>query len=444
MLRPKADRVSGSRGTLIVFIVALLSPRIGASASEPLTQLDALYPSLDALYQELHRTPELSLHEEKTAAKMAAQLRALGFEVTEKVGGTGIVGVLQNGKGPTVLLRTELDALPVREQTGLPYASKVTATDDTGATVPVAHACGHDIHMTSWIGAATLLARAKDHWRGTLVMMGQPAEERALGARAMIKDGLLTRFPKPDFAIAIHDDPLYPSGQVAHRPGFLMANSSTVEVVIHGKGGHGAKPHETVDPVVIAARTVLALQTLVSREVNPLDPAVVTVGSIHGGTKSNIVPDDVKLQLTVRSFRDDVQRHLLDGIGRIARAEAAAAGAPKEPTVTVTESAQSTWNDPAIDARLAATLSRTLGQENVIDANQQMVAEDFSELGRAGIPAVQLKVGAAEPKALMKARAEGRTLPGLHSSEFAPDRERTIRTGVSAYTASAMELLGKP
>lgn len=425
-------------------VLASSSPALAAPAAPPLAGLDSLYPSLDELYQDLHRTPELSLHEEKTAAKLAARLRALGFEVTEKVGGTGIVGVLRNGKGPTVLLRTELDALPVREQTGLSYASRITAADDTGATVPVAHACGHDVHMTSWVGAATLLARGKDRWRGTLVLMGQPAEERVLGARAMIKDGLLTRFPRPDFAVAVHDDPLYPSGRVAHRPGFLMANVSTVEVVIHGKGGHGAKPHETVDPVVIAARTVVALQTLVSREVNPLDPAVVTVGSIHGGTKSNIVPDEVKLQLTVRSFRDEVQRHLLDGIARVARAEAAAAGAPKEPTVTVTESAQATWNDPALDARLAAALSHTLGRENVVDAEQQMVAEDFSELGRAGIPAVQLKLGAAEPKALAKATAEGRTLPGLHSSAFAPDREPTLRTGVTVLTVSALELLGKP
>lgn len=441
----RLDPISFSRGTLVAFFVASAPAGIRASASEPLTQLDALYPSLDALYQELHRTPELSLHEEKTAAKMAAQLRGLGFEVAEKVGGTGVVGVLRNGKGPTVLLRTELDALPVKEQTGLSYASTVTAKDDSGATVPVAHACGHDVHMTSWVGAATLLARAKDRWRGTLVMMGQPAEERVLGARAMIDDGLFTRFPRPNFAVAVHDMPLYPSGQVAHHPGFLMANSSSVEVVIRGKGGHGARPHDTVDPVVIAARTVLALQTLVSREVNPLDPAVVTVGSIHGGTKSNIVPDEVKLQLTVRSYKDEVQKHLLDGIARIARAEAAAAGASKEPTVTITEgTAHATWNDPALDARLAAALTRALGKENVVEATPQMVSEDFSEIGRAGIPAVQLWIGAAEPKALAKARAEGRNLPGLHSSEFAPDRERTIRTGVTVLTLSAIELLGKP
>jgi amidohydrolase len=444
MFRPSPVFIS--RASLVAFLVAMAPSRSrGASPSEPLAPLDALYPSLDALYQDLHRTPELSLHEEKTAAKMVAQLRALGFEVTERVGGTGVVGVLRNGRGPTVLLRTELDALPVKEETGLPYASVVTANDDSGATVPVMHACGHDVHMTSWVGAANLLARAKNRWRGTLVMMGQPAEERVLGARAMIADGLLTRFPRPDFAVAIHDSPLFAAGQVAHRPGFLMANVDTVEVVIHGKGGHGAAPHQTIDPVVIAARTVLTLQTLVSREVNPTDPAVVTVGSIHGGTRSNIVPDEVKLQITVRSYKDDVQKHLLDGIARIAKAEAEAANAPKEPTVTVNaDTAHATWNDPAVDMRLAEVLSRALGKDNVVEATPLMVAEDFSELGRAQIHAVQLWVGAAEPAVLAKASAEGRMLPGLHSSKFAPDRERTIRTGVTVLTLSALELLGKP
>ncbi len=441
-MTPVALRASTA---VMAILFASASPALASPADPPLAGLDALYPSLDALYQDLHRTPELSLHEEKTAAKLAAKLRALGFDVTEKVGGTGIVGLLRNGKGPTVLLRAELDALPVKEETGLAYASAVTAKDDSGASVPVAHACGHDVHMTAWIGAATLLARAKDRWRGTLVMMGQPAEERGLGARAMLADGLLTRFPRPDFAVAVHDQPAYAAGQVAHRAGFLMANIDTIEVVIHGKGGHGARPQETVDPVVIAARTVLSLQTLVSREIDPTDPAVVTVGSIHGGTKSNIIPDSVTLQITVRSYKDEVQKHLRDGIARIARAEAAAAGAPKEPTVTVSdEAAHATWNDPALDARLAAALSRALGKENVVEALPQMVSEDFSELGRAGIPAVELWIGAAEPKALAKATAEGRKLPGLHSSGFAPDREPTIRTGVTVLTVSALELLGKP
>ncbi len=434
-----------ARIVLIASLFATVSWGARRSEAETVSGLDALYPSLDALYRDLHRNPELSLQEKQTAAKMAARLRALGFEVTEKVGGTGVVGVLRNGRGPTVLLRTELDGLPVKEETGLAYASKVTTRDESGATVPVMHACGHDIHMTSWVGAATLLARGKDRWRGTLVMMGQPAEERVLGARAMIKDGLLRRFPRPDFAVAIHDSPLFAAGTIGHRPGFAMANVDTVEVTIHGKGGHGAAPHQTIDPVVIAARTVVSLQTLVSREVNPTDPAVVTVGSIHGGTKSNIVPDEVKLQITVRSYKDAVQKHLLAGIARIAKAEAAAAGAPRPPKVIVNaDTAHATWNDPALDARLARALERTLGADNVLEADPLMVAEDFSELSRARIPAVQIWVGAAQPAALKKATAAGKVLPGLHSSKFAPDRERTIRTGVTVLTVAALELLARP
>jgi hippurate hydrolase len=254
------------------------------------------------------------------------------------VGGYGVVGVLRNGKGPTVMLRTELDALPVKEQTGLPFASTLTTADSSGATIPVMHACGHDIHMTSWVGAATLLSRSKDRWRGTVVMIGQPAEEIGSGAKAMLADGLFTRFPKPDFAVAIHDTQLLPAGQVGVTPGFAFARMDAVDITVFGKGGHGAAPHQTIDPVVIAARTVVALQTIVAREVNPTDPAVVTVGSIHGGTKHNIIPDEVKLQLTVRSYKEEVQKRLLASIERIARAEAAAAGAPKEPVVTVDKS----------------------------------------------------------------------------------------------------------
>jgi len=415
-----------------------------SAALDVLAPLDTLYPTLDALYQDLHRHPELSLHELNTAAHLATLLRAQGFEVTAKVGGTGVVGVLRNGPGPTVLLRTELDALPVHEETGLPYASVVTTKDDRGVDVPVAHACGHDVHMTAWVGAATLLSRSRAHWRGTVLMIGQPAEERVVGARAMIEDGLLRRFPRPDFAVAIHDSPLFASGQVAHRPGFAMAAADTVEIVIYGRGGHGAAPQLTVDPVLIAARTVEALQSLVSRETNPLDSAVVTVGSIHGGTKGNIIPDEVTLQLTVRSYQEAVQKHLLEGIARIAKAEAQAGAAPREPTVTVLpESAHATYNDPTLDARLAAMLGRELGAAHVVEAGPLMVSEDFSEFGRAGIPSVQIWVGAAEPVALAKATAEGRALPGLHSSKFAPDREPTLRTAVKVMTLSALELLGK-
>ena len=416
----------------------------GGTAGTVLAPLDHLYPQLDALYQDLHQSPELSRHEEKTAAKMADRLRGLGYEVTTKVGGNGVVGLLRNGKGPTVMLRTDLDALPVEEKTGLSYASKVTTLNDAGVQVPVMHACGHDVHMTSWIGAATLLAQSKERWHGTVMMVGQPAEELVSGAAAMLADGLFKRFPKPDFVVGIHDTNLNPSGQVGYTPGFALANVDTVEITVFGKGGHGAAPHQTVDPIVIAARIVVALQTIVAREMNPLDPAVVTVGSIHGGTKSNIIPDEVKLQLTVRSYKDEVQKQLLAAIERIARAEAAAARAPKDPAVTVDRaSAHATWNDPELTKRLAAALARSFGEANVVENRPVMGAEDFSEYGRAGVPAVQLWVGAIEAKRFAEAKAAGTLAPGMHSSLFAPDRERTIRTGVATFTLSALELLDR-
>jgi hippurate hydrolase len=385
----------------------------------------------------------LSLHEEKTAAKMAKRLRDLGFDVTTGVGKTGLVGVLRNGKGPTVMLRTDLDALPIEERTGLPYASKVTTTDDTGATVSVMHACGHDIHMTSWIGAATLLLKAKERWRGTLVMVGQPAEEKGGGARLMLEDGLFTKFPKPDFAVAIHDDAGLPAGQVGLSSGYALANVDSVDITIYGKGGHGAYPHTTVDPIVIAARTIVALQTIVGRENNPLDPGVVTVGSIHGGTKHNIVPDEVKLQLTVRSYKDDVRKRMLASIARIAKAEAAAAAAPREPKVELSEGTSATYNDPAVTKRVAGALSRGLGASRVGEHPPVMGGEDFSEYGRAGVPSTLIWVGAVEPKKYEAAKASGAPLPSLHSSEFAPDPEPTIKTGVTTVTLAALELLGR-
>ncbi len=428
----------------------LLSLGTGAWAASPgtpspvLKGLDGLYPELDALYRELHQAPELSLQEARTAAKLAERLRALGFEVTTNVGGHGVVGVLRNGKGPTVMLRTDLDALPVEEKTGLPYASKVTAKDEAGQTVPVMHACGHDVHMTSWMGSATLLARAKERWRGTLVMVGQPAEERGSGARRMLEDGLFTRFPKPDFAIAVHNLANGASGTVQYVPGYALASVDSVDLTIHGKGGHGAYPHTTVDPILIAARTVLSLQTLVSREKDPLEPAVVTVGAIHGGTKHNIIPDEVKLQLTVRTYKPEVRKQLLAGIERIARAEAQAAGAPRPPEMSVTEGTPATYNDPALMKRLTGALARTLGAENVREGRATMGGEDFSEYGRAGVPAAMLWIGVVEPAKHRETTARGESLPSLHSALFAPDRERTLRTGVLTLTTSALEVLGKP
>jgi len=434
--------------SVVVLLHGGAAAATGATPPSPgLAGLDAAYPALDALYRDLHQNPELSLHEEKTAAKLAAKLRALGFDVTEHVGGTGIVGVLRNGKGPTVLVRTELDALPVKEATGLPYASTITVKDDAGNTIPVMHACGHDIHMTSWVGAATLLANAKDSWRGTLVFVGQPAEELGHGANMMVDDGFLRRFPHPDFAIAVHDSGFYAAGQVAVVSGFALANVDMVDVTIYGKGGHGALPQLTVDPIVIAARTVVTLQTIVAREVNPLDPAVVTVGSIHGGTKHNIIPDEVKLQLTVRSYKPEIQKQLLLAIERIAKAEAAAGRAPKEPAVVVLkeQSALALYNDPKVSARVAGALRRGLGEAAVVEGQPIMASEDFGVFGRAaGVPSVFIFLGAAEPAAFAKAKQGGPSVPNVHSALFAPDRVPTLRTGTSALTLSALELLGKP
>ena len=439
MQRTFAIAIAAACLASLLSAVDALSPG-GAS----LAGLDALYPDLRNLYVDLHQNPELSFHEEKTAARLAERLRALGFEVTTGIAGTGVVGLLKNGAGPTVMIRTDLDALPVEEKTGLPYASKITTKDNSGATVPVMHACGHDVHMSSWIGTATLLSKARDRWRGTLMMVGQPAEEMGGGARKMLAAGLFTKFPKPDFAIAFHDDAEMAAGQIAGVPGYALANVDSVDVTIYGKGGHGAYPHRTVDPIVIAARTVVALQTIVGRENNPLDPAVVTVGSIHGGTKHNVIPDEVKLQLTVRSYKDDVRKHLLEAIARIAKGEAAAAGAPREPKIEIVDGTPAVYNDPALTKRLSAMLARSLGAARVEERGPVMGAEDFSEYGRAGVPSAILWVGAVERKKYDAAKASGATLPSLHSSEFAPDPEPTIKAGVTAMTLSALELLGKP
>ncbi len=432
--------LSGSCVLIVAAATAQTKPAAGALSAE---QVNAIYPEVEAFYLDLHRTPELSLQEHQTAAKLAARMKALGYEVTTGVGGTGVVAVLRNGPGPAVLLRTDTDGLPVEEKTGLPHASQVVVKSDSGATVPVMHACGHDVHMASWFGTAKLMATNRQRWHGTLILIGQPAEEIGAGASAMLKDGLFTRFPKPDFALAIHDDASLPAGQVGYTSGYTMASSDSVDITIFGRGGHGAQPQNTVDPIVIAARTVLALQTIVSRETNPLDPAVITVGTIHGGTKNNIIPDEVKLELTVRSYKPEVRKQLLASIERVAKGEALAGGAPREPLVKVQPAANATYNDPELTRRLVSALRNTLGPANVVEVPPTMVFEDFSEFSLAGVPSALFRVGGVEPAKFAAAQQSRTPLPGLHSALWAPDREPTLKTAITVETTALLELLGR-
>jgi amidohydrolase len=427
-------------------LLVVLALSVASWAADPWrvasTQVDAVYPQVEALYLDLHRNPELSYHEEKTAAKIADQLRKLGYDVTTGFGGTGVVGVFRNGPGPVVMLRAELDALPVPEKTGLAYASHVTTHDDRGVEVPVMHACGHDLHMAIGIGTAALLVQNKDRWHGTFIYVGQPAEERIGGAKAMIKDGLFTRFPKPDFVFAVHDSNGLPAGKVGYTPGFSASNADSVNVTVYGVGGHGSAPQETVDPIVIAARTIVSWQTIVSREIDPQEPAVITVGAIHGGTKNNIIPDEVLMQLTVRSYQDDVRKHLLASIERIAVAEAAAAGAPKKPLVELEEGVGAVYNDPQTTNRLADRLKQVMGDSNVVLGRPIMASDDFAEYRYSGIPSVMLELGAVNPEKYAAAKKSGEAIPGPHSPYFAPDREPSLKTGVEVEMAAILELMG--
>jgi hippurate hydrolase len=398
-------------------------------------QEDAAYREGHALYLDLHQHPELSGHEVQTAAKLAQQLRALGYQVTEHVGGTGIVAVMRNGPGRTVMLRTELDALPVEEKTGLAYASKVHTKDDAGNDVPVGHMCGHDLHMSALVAAADVMAHSRDRWHGTLVLVGQPAEETASGAAAMVKDGLFTRFPRPEVALALHVGNELPAGKVGVVPGIYNTNADSLRITIFGKGGHGSAPHTAVDPIVIAARTILALQTIPSREVKPGELAVVTVGYIHAGTKNNIIPDQAQMGLTVRTRKAEVRKQVLAAIARITAAEAAAASAPRPPTVEQYEGADAVYNDPALAQHLRTVLESSLGADNVLSPEPITASEDFSVFVEQGIPGLYLSLGGADPEKLAAAQAAGTQLPSNHSALFAPEVDPALHAAIRAEVA---------
>jgi hippurate hydrolase len=406
-------------------------------------------PQLMALYRDLHANPELSMQEVRTPAKLAPQMRKLGFEVTEKVGKTGVVSVLKNGPGPVLLLRADMDGLPVEEQTGLPFASKVRAAARSGVDSGVMHACGHDTHMTSFIGTARRLAAMKDQWSGTLVMILQPGEETGEGAKAMLADGLYTRFPKPDFILAFHDSASLPAGVIGVPDGYALANVDSVDITVKGVGGHGAYPYTTKDPIVLASRIIVALQTLVSRENNPLDPAVVTVGSFQSGTKHNIIPDEAKLQLTVRSYTPEVRKLLLDGIARVARGEAIAAGVPEDrmPVVTIREGefTPSTFNTDPLSKRVLTLFQRHFGTERAASVKPVMGGEDFSRywLADKSKQSTIFWVGGVPKAKWDAAKGDTSKLPSLHSPFWAPEAEAVISTATEAMTVAALDILQK-
>lgn len=433
-----------SAGIASAIAIALSAP---AGAQTLREQIGRELPSLMDLYREMHANPELSGMEVQSAARVAREARALGFDVTEGVGGHGVVAVLRNGPGPVVLVRADMDALPVTEQTGLPYASQVRVRTAEGVDTGVMHACGHDTHMTAWIGAARLLIANRSRWSGTLVMIGQPAEETVTGADAMIADGLFTRFPKPTHAIAFHDAAGFPAGMVGYTPGFALANVDTVDVTVRGVGGHGAYPQTTRDTVLLGARIVDSLQALVSRNVDPQDAAVVTVGSFQAGTKHNIIPDEGHLQLTVRSYRDETRRLLLDGIRRVARGEAIAHGVPEDrmPIVAVDEeqAADATWNTPDFTEAMAAVARRQFGDSRVMQVPPSMGAEDFGNFWRADneIRTMIFWVGGTPLAEWQASQANGTPLPSLHSPFWAPEAEAVIGTAAEALAAMAMEIM---
>jgi len=451
MLDKIASRCAASVIVTLLLVVAGFGradePRVGHVdlAADVRRWLETEYPALDGLYKHLHAHPELSYQEAETAKRIAQELRDAGCAVTTGVGGHGVVAILKNNDGPVLMIRADMDALPIVERTGLPYASLVRTRDRDGRDVGVMHACGHDINMTCLVGAARALSKWKSRWQGTIVFVGQPAEEVGAGARMMLADGLFTRFPKPNYALALHCDARYAHGQVNYREGAMQANVDSVDIVVRGRGGHGAAPHRTIDPVVIAARIVLDLQTIVSREVDPLDAAVVTVGSIHGGTKHNIIPNDVKLQLTVRTTSETTRKQVLDAIVRITRAAAAGAKAA-EPEIKIDpdQFTPALVNDPLLTRRTVTLLRAVHGTERVFERPMSLGGEDFSRFVLAGVPGCYFFLGTASPERVVEAQREGgRPLALTHGDEYYPIPEPTIKTGVLSMTLAAWNLLGK-
>ncbi len=436
--------------SVLALTILSIAGQLGA-ASDIAGRADKHTGELVELYKHLHANPELSYFEQQTSALLADELSKAGYEVTYPVGRYpadrdytcwGVVAVLKNGSGPTVLVRGDMDGLPITENTGLPYASKVRMADISGEQVGVMHACGHDIHTTVLLGTARLLAELKERWSGTVVIVGQTAEERGSGARALLADGLYERWPVPDYAVAEHTDPTLEAGQVGYCPGWAMANVDMIDITIRGIGSHGARPHQGVDPIVLSAQVINALQTVVSRNINPVETGVVTVGSIHGGSKHNIIPDEVKLQLTVRSYKDQVRRRMLDAIERITINTARAAGVPEDRLPVITQRAEFTpalYNDPKLTAETVAVLKAQLGEGNVIEIMPTTGGEDFSEFGRTDheVPIFMMRLGTAPAGSRPGGRA------GLHSALYYPAPEPTIRTGVVAMTTAVLNLLGK-
>ncbi|MEZ5897252.1 MAG: amidohydrolase [Parvularculaceae bacterium] len=453
----------------LAMTVAVFALSTSAGAEDLKTAVETDYPYVFELYKHFHQNPELSFKESESAKRMTSELEGLGFEVTtgigdkwtkakakadagkvnDGVGGYGFVAVMKNGDGPTLWMRADMDALPLEEKTGLPYASKVVSTDYKGQTAPVMHACAHDSHMAIMVGTARRLAAMKDQWSGTLVLLGQPAEEIGLGALAMLQDNVYSKFPKPDYIIAEHTSGWDPAGAVTYTSGYALANVDSVDIYIKGVGAHGSAPHLSKDPIVVGAQIVNALQTLVSRETNPLDAGVVTVGAFQAGYKHNIISDAAHLQITVRSYKDEVRQHLLDGIERIAKAQAESAGLTAEmaPVVEIEQDyTPSTYNDPALTARVASAIGASIGAERVYERPPSMGGEDFSQFGRTpeDVPAAIVWVGGLDPEAYRAGVAgEAPMPPGNHSPLFAPVPEPTLKTGVQAMTAAALDLLKK-